>query len=51
MGQLKNVCLALVSIFLWNAFSSDHSSGRVDTIGKKVETLLAQMTLEDKLGK
>ncbi|MCW3785776.1 beta-glucosidase BglX [Plebeiibacterium sediminum] len=50
MKKVTVVIVAIVSVFLWNACTPVKSGGQQDEIGQKVEDLLAQMTLEEKVG-
>ena len=50
MRKVTVVIVAIVSVFMWNACTPVKSGGQHDKIGQKVEDLLAQMTLEEKVG-
>ncbi len=50
MRKVTVVIVAIVSVLMWNACTPIKSGGQQDEIGQKVEDLLAQMTLEEKVG-
>ncbi len=50
MTKVRLMMWVTLSILIMNACCSDQSAGKKDAIGVKVEKLLAQMTLEEKVG-
>lgn len=50
MRTIKITFIAALGIFIVNACSSASSFNKKDTSNKKIEDLLAQMTLEEKVG-
>ncbi len=50
MRKVTVVIVAIVCVLMWNACTPIKSGGQQDEIGQKVEDLLAQMTLEEKVG-